>query len=43
MKQQDLLAISRQCVSGVLAYAVGKVASDNVFAVASVSDLKKHI
>jgi DNA-binding transcriptional MerR regulator len=30
-------------VSGALAYAADKVALDNVFAVASVSDLKKHI
>lgn len=30
-------------VSGALAYAAGKVALNNVFAAASVSDLKKHI
>jgi len=30
-------------VSGALGYAAVKVASDNLFAVASVSDLKKHI
>ena len=30
-------------VSGALAYAADKVALDNVFSVASVSDLKKHI
>jgi MerR family transcriptional regulator, light-induced transcriptional regulator len=30
-------------VSGALGYAADKVASDNLFAVASVSDLKKHI
>ena len=30
-------------VSGALAYAADKVALDNVFAVASGSDLKKHI